>query len=252
MPLSIPPLIAIAAVWGADKLESIGHDYTSSVHTAGGIPLIVPGTTNETLLDIIFTRVDGVLVPGGVDINPYSYNEDPIPELDEIQPPLDDFQLKFINAAVNAGLPLFAICRGHQLLNVYFGGTLHQDIPTTYYNSSSSLRIKHKQTSTDRSYVTHTVSILNGTHLKTLLGQSEMFVNSFHHQAVKDLAPGLKVSAVAPDGIIEATERIDNPKIFSVQWHPEGLVDVGDLTFLPLFQYLVDSAKEFRDTRKNA
>lgn len=235
------PLIALAAVWGNDQVESLNHDYATSVYTAGGIPLVVPVTSNATLLDLLFERVDGALLPGGIDVSPLIYGQEPVPALGEVEPPLDDFQLKFIGAAVKAGIPLFGICRGIQIMNVYFGGTLYQDIPTTY--SSGLAPVKHQQSPTKKRYVSHKVSILNGTNLKSLLGKGEVVTNSFHHQAVRDVAPGFRVTAVAQDGIIEGIEKIDDPRIYAVQWHPEGTVGAGDYAFLSLFQYLVDQAR---------
>jgi putative glutamine amidotransferase len=240
-----PPLIAVAAVQPAE-LEAVNHNYLTSIFSAGGMPIIIPITSNSTLLDIALSQTDGALLPGGLDVNPLLYGEDPRPQLGKIQPSLDDFQRKFIDSAMKLGLPLFGICRGQQLLNVHFGGTLYQDIPTQVYNSSTPLKIKHQQTPTLKYINSHNVSILEGTNLREILGRSDVITNSAHHQAVKDVAPGFRVTAVAKDGVIEGIEKIQDPRVYGVQWHPEGTVGEGDHEFLPLFKYLVDQAKLFR------
>jgi gamma-glutamyl-gamma-aminobutyrate hydrolase PuuD len=235
---SPPPLIAVAT-FRLTECELLAQDYVTSLSAAGGIPFIIPPTANSSLLDIILSRMDGALLPGGPDVNPLLYGEDPLPQLTEVQSFLDDFQRKFIESAAKFSLPLFGICRGQQLLNVHFGGTLYQDIQAQIPGS-----IKHTQLPTRKHNKTHRVEILEGTNLREILGgRSEVITNSAHHQAVKDVAPGFRVTAVARDGVIEGIERIEGVRIWGVQWHPEGHIGAGDNEFLPLFRELVDQAK---------
>jgi gamma-glutamyl-gamma-aminobutyrate hydrolase PuuD len=240
------PVIAIASLWSRDR-EIVDRAYAKSIFSAGGIPLIVPITSNASLIDSVFSRVDGALVPGGPDIDPALYGELPVPALGRIDRAVDDFHLNFIGAAVKAKLPLFGICRGYQLTNVYFGGTLHQDIPTTYYRGEMGVRIRHG--SSKKAGEKHEVTVMAGTNLRALLGCSEMFTNSIHHQAVKKVGEGLRVTAVAPDGLIEGIERIDDPRVYGVQWHPEIPAAAGESQFLPLFRYLVDEAAKVCNRR---
>jgi putative glutamine amidotransferase len=242
----MPPIIAVASIWSRDR-ELLNREYATSVFAAGGVPVIVPVTSHSATLESLFGRVDGAFIPGGFDIDPHLYGEAPLPALGEIQRPVDDFQLKFIDAAVKSHLPVFGICRGYQLLNVYFGGTLHQDIPTTFYTAETAVRLRHGNLPTSK--LRHRVSILKGTNLKAILGRSEILINSIHHQAVKSLAPGFRVTAVAPDGLIEAIEKAGDPRVFGVQWHPEIHVAAGELECLPLFEYLVEQARIVREQR---
>ena len=148
-----------------------------------------------------------------------------------------------IKMAVEKGLPLLGICRGEQLLNVVFGGTLYQDIPSQAKGSY----IKHRQQAPSN-YGTHTIKIENGTVLNKVLKSDKAVVNSFHHQAVKDVAPGFKVMATSADGIVEAIQK--DEKVFGLQFHPEGFVANGDDTFLPIFQYFVEKANEYQSSKK--
>ena len=132
------------------------------------------------------------------------------------------------------------ICRGEQLLNVAFGGTLYQDIP-----SQAGAYIKHNQDAPG-SYGTHSIDIEKNSLIYKLLGSEKAVVNSFHHQAVKEPAPGFKVTAKSKDGIVEAIEMIGTDKVWGTQFHPESFVNAGDDFFLPLFEHLVKKAKEYR------
>ena len=181
---------------------------------------------------------------GGEDIDPLKYyGEEPLRAQGEIVPYRDEFDCMLIKMAVEKGLPLLGICRGEQLLNVVFGGTLYQDIPSQAKDSY----VKHRQQAPS-SYGTHSISIEKGSILNKVLGTERAVVNSFHHQAVKDPAPGFKVIARAADGIIEGIQM--NEKVFGLQFHPEGFVANGDDTFLPIFQYFVEKANEYQSSKK--
>ena len=146
-------------------------------------------------------------------------------------------EMKLIRLAQERGLPIFGICRGLQLINVAFGGTLYQDLPSQYPEC-----IAHAQDMSIRSQLTHRVDILGDTLIGRLLGSEPIYVNSYHHQAVKEVAKGFHVSAKASDGVAEAIENGEG-MIYAVQWHPEELVNRYE-RFRPLFKYLVEQARK--------
>lgn len=231
------PIIGVSAT--SNNVASAPITYIKAIKRAGGVPIVIPMTTSEEQISAILAIVDAVVMTGGEDICPSYYGEEPIRALGEVVPIRDRFDYKLIRMAVDKGLPLLGICRGEQILNVAFGGTLYQDIPSQKKDSY----IKHSQKA-PREYGTHSITIEKGSLLEQQLGCNEIYVNSFHHQAVKDIAPGFKATAFAADGVIEAIEMIDNNKVWGVQFHPEGPTSVGDDEFIGIFTYLVELAKE--------
>jgi len=230
------PIIGISSTWGGGSSTSAPLTYVKSVIIAGGVPVIIPVTSDKELLSRILDTVDGVIMTGGEDIDPKWYGEEPIPQQGEIVPERDDFDIMLIRMTVERGLPLLGICRGHQLLNVAFGGSLYQDIPSQIRVEN---RIKHSQ-SAPRHYGTHTITIEKGSLLNKQIGVEKVAVNTFHHQAVKDVAPGFKITAKSADGVVEAIEKIGSDKVFGVQFHPEGFTSQGVDTFTGIFKYLVE------------
>jgi len=230
------PVIGISSTWGAGTATSVPLAYVESVIRAGGVPIAIPLTSDKALLSRILDVVDGVIMTGGEDIDPLKwYGEEPLPPQGTIVPERDEFDIMLTRMAVERGLPLLGICRGHQILNVAFGGTLYQDIPSQVRAEN---RIKHSQ-SAPRYYGTHMITIEAGSLLNKQIGVDKVAVNTFHHQAVKDVAPGFKITARASDGVVEAIEKIGSDKVFGVQFHPEGFTAEGIDTFLGIFQYLV-------------
>jgi putative glutamine amidotransferase len=217
-------------------------DYVESVRVAGGEPLVL---TNDDDPRAVLQRVDGILLTGGPDVDPALYGQ-PKHESTAIDPKRDAFEMPLSRAAVAGGVPLFAICRGVQVLNVAAGGTLVQDIPT-----QAPTTIDHSL-ERPRDARAHDVRVAPGTRLASMLDGTRALetcsVNSRHHQAVADVAPSFVVSAVSPDGIVEAIERPDAEFCIGVQWHPENFWRTGE--FLPLFREFIAAAEEAR--RKKA
>lgn len=193
----------------------INQDYSRSIEAAGGVPILIAPTSNFENLESQIALCDGILFSGGHDLNSLRYNEQPTDKLGELNPIRDAFEFEAIAVVDRLKKPMFGICRGSQLINVYFGGSLHQD------NSFAGATIKHVHKANPDMPV-HAVTFEDGSFLKCASGVGETTINSFHHQSVNVIAPGFKAAAVAPDGIVEAIERVgDGPFVAGVQWHPE-------------------------------
>jgi putative glutamine amidotransferase len=188
---------------------ALGMTYLSAIESAGGMPVVLPPLGDvEALLD----RLDGICLSGGPDLDPDAYGaSERHAELGPTEPSLDAFELALARAALERGMPLLGICRGSQALNVACGGTLHQHLPG------------HRQSEPGPT-TTHEVEVLTGTRLAGLIGPGTYAVNSFHHQAVDEVGQGLRVAALAADGMVEAIEGGAGFAI-GVQWHAETLAD---------------------------
>jgi len=224
------------AVSGADR-SGVNAAYVRSVLRAGGIPLILSPLLGAGLADQVVETLDGLLLTGGDDMDPSHYGEEPHPSLDPIDPQRDAFELAVFRAARERQVPTLAICRGFQLVNVALGGTLWQDLP-----SQRPAEIDHRQKGA-RNDRTHRVEVVPQTVLAKALGATQLEVNSFHHQGIRKLAPGLKVSALSPDGLAEGLEQEGGPAwLIAVQWHPEEFHAEEESPDLALFQALVREA----------
>ena len=213
------PIIGITLGVDNEKKNSLLGAYVSAIEGIGGAPLLIPYIEDENRLDEVLALCDGVLFTGGVDINPSCYGEQKRDTCGEISPYRDEIELKIFDKAIKRDMPILAICRGCQLVNVALGGTLYQDIPSEY-----DTHIRHVQIEDKRSY-SHEVIINEGTPLFALLRETRIRANSFHHQAIKELAPSLSVMATADDGIIEAVYSTSASYLRAYQWHPERLCD---------------------------
>ncbi len=198
------------------KRAYVNDDYVQAVASAGGIPYIIPIVDDEELVISQLSMIDGLLMSGGQDINPLMYGEEPNRLVDDIFPRRDTFDERLVKNFMKTKKPIFGICRGHQIINVVNGGTLHQDL--TLIKGSY---IKHWQAH-NPSYETHSVLVEKDSRLHDILGD-ETLVNSFHHLAIKDVAPGFKVTAKAKDGVIEGIEKVGDEFVVGIQWHSEML-----------------------------
>ncbi len=231
------PLIGISCSHPNDY-SSARMTYTESVIRAGGTPVLIPITTDSVILADIVNRLDGIILIGGADIHPSYYNEEPIEQLGEVDSIRDIYDIALIHLAARRNLPMLGICRGEQLINVAFGGTLYQDIPAQYPDTT----VRHNQKEPS-SVPTHLVNLLPGSAIAQLTGQTRLFTNTHHHQAVKQVAPGFRITAWATDSIPEAIEGMDGRPIWGVQFHPEALTVAGDTIAARFFRFMVDKAK---------
>lgn len=197
--------------------------YVDSVIRAGFIPVIIPLTSDEALINEYIEMVDGVISCGGPDINPFYFNEQPIRQIGSISVERDEFEEKVIKAAISNNKKLLGICRGCQFINALMGGTLYQDIYTQIGNVCGH---NPNYEGIRRDLIYHYVDIKEGSLLHNLTGVNRLGVNSFHHQAIKDVANGFEVVAVSDDGLIEAIESEDK-SILCIQWHPEEMTKVS-------------------------
>ena len=208
--------------------------YTEAVTAAGGIPLLIPMGLSEGDLLVLFERLDGIVLPGGGDVDPKIYHGRANGTMSGIDSERDRTEMFLARTAVSGQKPILAICRGLQVLNVALGGTLWEDIPSMVPGAMDHDLPDHMP----RNYLSHTISIKPDSRLSWQMGLDNGRVNSIHHQAIRDLALDLRVTATAPDRIIEAAEIHEHPFAIGVQWHPENLIH-DDGAMLSLFRGLV-------------
>lgn len=236
------PLIGITS---ADFIEN-GKLYhrgyapnAQAIADAGGLPVYVPTGLDEAVLRELYERLDAVLLPGGPDVDPAYYGAERHPETKVIDDARDALELTLARWTYADDRPLFGICRGHQVMNVAFGGTLIQDIPseveTDYLHDTPS--------SQPRSTLQHEVELNADSRIASILGSTRVAVNSLHHQSVQRPAPGVVIAGYSPDGVVEALEAPDKRFVLSVQWHPEDLYGSDD-AMRRLFESFVQAARE--------
>jgi putative glutamine amidotransferase len=194
--------------------------YIDAVLGAGGLPILIPLSIQGDDLRDLYSRLAGVMLPGGGDIDPGRYEAERHPSVHEIDPERDEAEIWLARQAMADAKPLFGICRGIQIMNVAAGGSLIQDIPSEL-PASEPHYFHHPQYALD--YPAHMVQVEEGSVLANVVGTPILQVNSRHHQAMRSVAPGLEVVGRAPDGVIEAVEKSGQPFTLAVQWHPENL-----------------------------
>lgn len=223
-----PLVVGIADMCSTSNAVNVQATYVAAVAAAGNTPVVLPATTDRELVTRMLAPLDVLLLCGGEDVEPRRYGAKPSPRLGKVNLRRDAWELLLLDEAVKRRLPVFGICRGCQVINVYFGGTLWQDLP-----SERPGEIAH------RSKELHSVRIVQGSRLAKSLRAENLMVNTSHHQAVKDLAPGFRAVAFAPDGVVEAIES-DALPVAGVQFHPERLfVQDGRAEFRELFKGFV-------------
>ena len=227
------PVIGITGNY-EDLTCKLGRGYYQSVVEAGGVPVVIPPVADKHVIINTLEHIDALILSGGGDINPLWAGEEPSPRLHGINQERDLPELLIARLAYNRQIPMLGICRGIQTLATAFGGKVSQDI-------CDVATVKHSQDA-DRSEATHSVTIEQDSTLFNIYKEDKLMVNSFHHQAVAEAGDKFRVVAKSADGIVEAMESTEFKSILGVQWHPECLEDG-----LPLFQWLVDEAKSYRE-----
>ncbi len=218
---------SLRRLWNGTSLT-----YARGVHEAGGLPVFLPILHGTQSLQL--ETLDGVLFSGGVDVDPEYFGQDHEAGLGEIDPKRDEFELELYALARAAKKPILGICRGFQLINVAEGGTLYQHLPNV-----AGIWADHAQTAAPPAYG-HRARLAAGSKLEAAYGSDTIRINSFHHQGIKDPAPGLTVNAWSPDGLVEGLEA---EGLLAVQWHPEMMFE-AHLEHLAPFKVLVDMCQE--------
>lgn len=236
------PVIGITCS-STDSSNSVGASYVSAIENAGGTSILLPSIRNDSCIMDFMKLIDGLLLSGGVDVDPFYFGEESRPLMGKIDIDRDYLEMHLIPEALKIDLPVLGICRGIQSLNVAAGGTLHQDI-----SMSSKSLLKHRQDAPG-SYATHNIDVKSESQLMRILGGSTIRTNSFHHQAVREAAPGFIVSAIARDGIIEGIESTAHTYVVGVQFHPE-LMWFNNPPITNLFVAFVSAAKVYKQRQK--
>jgi putative glutamine amidotransferase len=238
--MSVSPLIGVTTSLTVGKTPErayVNSAYLHAVQQAGGVPVALPPPLSPDSLARLLRGLDGLLLTGGGDMDPTLLGEAPHASLSEVAPARDALELAAIRTALDRRLPILAICRGIQVLNVALGGSLFQDLAT-----EPGTTLQHNQ-SAPRTEPTHTVTVKAGSRLAETLGAEALEVNSMHHQAVKALGAGLVAVAWGPDQIIEGVELTDPERVvLGVQWHPEELVGRSEPA-RRLFAALISAAR---------
>jgi putative glutamine amidotransferase len=218
-----------------EELDILLEGAVNGVERAGGLPLLIPlGLQNETLRKL-YSQIDGLLLTGGGDIHPERYGAVLTSHIDGVDAERDRTEFALVDMLVEDDKPFFGICRGTQVVNVGMGGTLYRDV------SEHPNAIKHTYyPDLPNDLRPHEIKIEEDSLLAKVIGQPVLFVNSLHHQAIKDVATGLRITAVAPDGMIEAIEAPERTFGLGVQWHPESLLDAPEM--MALFEAFVEAS----------
>lgn len=234
------PVIALCSSYEKNENAErifLNEDYLRAIRHFGGIPVLIPATAGEEEQAMLLNLCDGLVLTGGNDIDPALYGEEVLNDTVEPAPERDAGEYRLCDMALERKLPILGICRGLQMLNVYFGGTLHQDIP-----SQCPSDVKHRMEEPWHR-TEHDCLVHGASPLFSLLGQETIHVNSHHHQAVKDIAPGLRAMGKCSDGIVEALWKPGDTLLWAVQWHPEKIWDI-EASSARIFRAFIDACEQ--------
>jgi putative glutamine amidotransferase len=243
------PLIGITTRNSKDAdghpLTALQHSYSAAILQAGGVPIPIPSILEAENWRDLYFRLAGILFSGGGDVSLEYFSGADHPRVSGVDPLRDSTEIALMRAAANDGKPILGICRGAQLMNVALGGTLYTHIPDQVENA-----LDHAYPTNLRKVLVHSVTIDKDSRSAKIFGETLLNVNSLHHQALKDIAPSLRVVGRAPDGIVEAVEISDHPYAVAVQWHPEWLT--GQLPTQKLFKsFVAASGKSSIENRES-
>lgn len=240
-----------------EQIQRISCRYLHAVADAGGLPLLMPVLSERDIEDTLIDAADAILMTGGQDILPASYgcelSQDPdVARTVESTPLRDEVELRLLDAVIERGKPCAGICRGMQMMNAYFGGTLYQDLDREFLPRDArplNPPIKHRQPLDAGGNLVHGVDIKPDTRLATIFGEGELVVNSLHHQGVRKLGNGLVASGVSDDGLVEGIEYPAASFFVGVQWHPEYFGRTGQAMH-GYFTALVEAARNTMQDRR--
>lgn len=232
------PIIGITCdyLWNSNILK-LNMDYCKVVYRAGGIPIVLPCVSVDTVWSLL-SGIDGVLLTGGQDVDPGYYGQSPHHKLGEVNPFRDEMEIELCRQAIDKEKPILGICRGMQVMNVAAGGTLYQDIKSQWELEGL---INHSQKAPGW-YGIHEVTLKSGSKIRRIMGQEVIRVNSFHHQAVRKVAPSFCATGWSCDGVIEAIESGEKNFAVGVQWHPERMYEYNK-NMLALIKELIQACK---------
>lgn len=226
-----------------DGTSCVNNAYVNAIINAGGSPVLIPLTSDKKVLDEVLSEIDGLVLTGGGDIYAPLFGEDLHPSVKTYDLERDDYDIYLLKEAFRKQIPILGICRGHQVLNVALGGDIIQDIPSQIPDS----KINHDQTE-EKNITTHTVSVNSKSRLYQIVNETELWVNSIHHQSVNRMATPLDAVAFSEDGVVEAVESNEGKAILGVQWHPEHLVETNKAA-QDTFRFITAEADLFAKTK---
>lgn len=236
----IRPIIGVSCMNSQDaqggNLMAVRPTYLRAIEVAGGTPLLIHLTDNLDVVRALYGLCDGILLPGGDDVDPALFSEEPHPQLGAVDRLRDDVEICLARWTRDDTKPLMGICRGIQVINVAFGGSLYQDIPSQLVDS-----LDHRANTNVQQWdlLTHSIMLEPGSWLAERLSTHEVMSNTMHHQSVKDPAPGMRVVGRASDGVIEAMEGSGAQFVVAVQCHPEHLWARAETRWLRMFEGFV-------------
>jgi putative glutamine amidotransferase len=229
-----PPLIGVTtSIQSKTNDYCLRHEYITAIRLAGGLPMLIP--PGEPNLNIILEWVDGIILTGGGDLDPATYNGTNHPTIYNVNRERDRFELSLAKLALETDIPILGICRGLEILVVASGGKLVPHLPDEFGE-----KIIHRQTQSCPAE--HNVHIIPGTHLANIIGAGETKVVSWHHQAASNIPEGWRLAATAADGVIEALEHEEHPWAFAIQWHPE--IALNDARQQRIFRAFINTAQQ--------
>ena len=236
------PIIGISCMNEDDgrggRLMAVRPSYLRAIEAAGGVPLLIHLSDDEAAVRALYELCDGILLPGGDDIDPAYFGEERHPQLGDVDPQRDTVELLLARWTREDKKPLMGICRGLQVINVAFGGSLYQDIPSQLPDS-----LDHRHNTHLRQYDVpgHPLALAPDSWIAERLGTTEVVSNTMHHQAIKDVAPGLRAVGQAPDGVVEAVEGAGEHFVVAVQCHPEHLWSSAEPRWAGFFRAFVEA-----------